>query len=80
MQRGHSLPVKKKHRIIPGVLMFCVAAVSVCATSIIWPWAAGERARMWVDAIFFAFIVLFAYSVVLGDRTPDDLARFWGGV
>lgn len=60
--------------------MFCVAAVSACATSIIWPWAAGERAWIWVDVIFFAFIVLIAYSAVLGDRTPDDLASFWGGV
>ncbi|MFB6991719.1 hypothetical protein [Streptomyces sp. NPDC056304] len=60
--------MKKKHRIIPDALMFCVAAVTVCATSIIWPWATGECAWAWVDVMFFAFIVLIAYSAVLGDR------------
>ncbi|MFI6059990.1 hypothetical protein [Streptomyces sp. NPDC051286] len=33
-----------------------------------------------VDVIVFPFIGLIAYSVVLGDCTPDDSIVFRGGV
>lgn len=52
--------------------------VSAYAASIVWPWAAGERIWMWVDTIVFPCIVLIAFSVILGDRTPDGSTEFRG--
>ncbi|MFF2963211.1 hypothetical protein ACFVT1_30750 [Streptomyces sp. NPDC057963] len=80
MPRGYSLSAKKQRRVRPAVLVFCVVAVLGCAASVVWPWAAGERTWMWVDVIVLPFIVLIAFSVILGDRTPDGSTEFWGGV
>ncbi|MGW3659396.1 hypothetical protein ACWD6R_28695 [Streptomyces sp. NPDC005151] len=74
------MPAKKSRRVGPTALVFSVVTALAYATSIIWPWAVGARTGMWVDVIVFPFIALIAYSVVLGDRTPDDSTVFWGGV
>ncbi|GGT59981.1 hypothetical protein GCM10010207_69430 [Streptomyces atratus] len=76
--RGYSFPVKKQRRTRPEVLVFCVVAALAYAASIIWLWVVDERTWMWVDVIVFPFIVLMAFSVIFGDRTPDGSTDFLG--
>ncbi|MFE7355770.1 hypothetical protein ACFU8Q_21890 [Streptomyces sp. NPDC057543] len=61
-----------------AVLVFCLVMVSAYAASIVWAWAVGERIWMWVDIIVFPCIVLIAFSVILGDHTPDGSTEFRG--
>lgn len=55
----------------PRTKVFCIASAAVYAVSILVPATMGLSTWMLVDIVLVPFLILIAYSVILGDRTPD---------